>query len=225
MRTSRWLWVAALLSLILSLTPSTALLLYPFKLFTTWAHECSHALMAVLVGGSVRAITIEADGSGLTESLVPVGRLSQGLVSSAGYLGASIVGCLLLAASRIEKRAHAILWILGGLMLVTLAIWVRNPFGFAVVLAWALGLVMLARQGAGETSRFVLSLLAIQVALNAVYDIRILFLVPGARTDAGTMERLFVLPAWVWASAWMAASIAMVAWTIWITRGGRRSRS
>ena len=65
--------------------------------------------------------------------------------------------------------------------------------------------------------------LAVQVALNAVYDIRILFLVHG-RSDAETMARLFLLPAWLWAAAWMAVSAAMLAWTLRITRVPRLGR-
>jgi hypothetical protein len=63
-----------------------------------------------------------------------------------------------------------------------------------------------------------LSVLAIQVALNAVYDIRALFLAHGAVSDADTMARLFLLPAWVWAGAWMILSVGMLAWTLRITR-------
>ena len=66
--------------------------------------------------------------------------------------------------------------------------------------------------------RFVLSVLAVQVALNAVYDIRILFLVHG-RSDAETMARLFLLPAWLWAGAWMIVSVAMLGWTLRVTKG------
>ena len=213
-----WLWVAAILSLGLSLTPWGTLALYPFKLFTTWVHECGHALMTVLLGGTVGSITIEPDASGLTRSLVPAGRIARGLVASSGYLGASVVGCLLMAASRVEKRARAIVWTVGALMLVTLVIWIRNLFGFVVVLAWGAALVALARMAGRLTSRFVLSLLAIQVALDSVYDIRVLFHVDGGHSDAETMARLFLLPAWVWASAWMLMSVGMLAWTLWMTR-------
>ena len=210
--------MAAILSLGLSLTPWGTLALYPFKLFTTWVHECGHALMTVLLGGTVGSITIEPDASGLTRSLVPAGRIARGLVASSGYLGASVVGCLLMAASRVEKRARAIVWTVGALMLVTLVIWIRNLFGFVVVLAWGAALVALARMAGRLTSRFVLSLLAIQVALDSVYDIRVLFHVDGGHSDAETMARLFLLPAWVWASAWMLMSVGMLGWTLWMTR-------
>jgi Peptidase M50B-like len=213
-----WLWVAVAVSLAVSLTTWAHVLLYPFKLFTTWVHECGHALMTVLVGGEVRSITIERDTSGLTQGLVPVGRVTGALVASAGYLGAAIVGCLLMAAARVEKWAHHILLGIGAVMLFTLLVWIRNFFGFAVVLAWGVTLIALARRGMGHAPRFLLSLLAIQVALNAVYDIRVLFLIDRGESDAVTMAQLFLLPSWMWASAWMLLSVSMLGATLWMTR-------
>jgi hypothetical protein len=215
---SNGLWLAAAVCLAVSLTPWGPFLLYPFTLFTTWVHECGHAVTAVLLGGSVTSITIEPDTSGLTRSLMPAGRVAQGLVASAGYLGASLVGCLLMAATRVEKRARPILRIIGAFMLFTVVIWMRNLFGALVVLAWGVTLLALARKGSGRASRFVLSVLAVQVALNAVYNIRALFLAHGGRSDADTMARLFGAPAWLWATSWMALSVAMLGWTVWITR-------
>jgi hypothetical protein len=220
------LWVAAAVSLVVSLTPWAPILLYPFKLFTTWVHECGHALAAVLVGGRVAAITIQPDTSGLTQSYVPASRLAQGVVASAGYLGAAVMGCLLMAATRVTRWAHAILLGVGACLLLTLVLWMRNLFGALVVLAWGVALIALARKGLAQAVRFVLGLLAVQVALNAVYDIRVLFLVEG-RTDAVAMSRLFLLPAWLWATAWMVLSLALLGATLWLTRdrgSGRRDR-
>jgi len=148
-----------------------------------------------------------------------VGRVPRGLVASSGYLGGAVVGCLLMAATRVEKWAHLILMGLGILMLLTLVFWVRNLFGFGVVLAWGVALVTLARKGMANAPRFLLSLLAIQVALNSVYDIRILFVIDRGQSDAATMARLFLLPSWVWATAWMLMSVAMLGTTLWMTRG------
>jgi hypothetical protein len=215
------LWIAAAVSLVLSLTPWAGILLYPFKLFTTWVHECGHALATVLVGGRVQAITIAPDTSGLTLGLVPAGTLARGLVASAGYLGAALVGCVLMAAARVERWAHAILLTAGGCLLLSALFWVRNLFGFVVVLAWGAALVALGRRGASDGARFVLGLLAVQVALNAVFDIRVLFLVRGGPSDAETMSRLFLLPASLWATAWMFLSLAMLGATLWLTRDRR----
>jgi hypothetical protein len=219
--TGNWLLVAVAVSLAVSLTPWAATLLYPFRLFTTWVHECGHALMTVLVGGRVMSITIAPDGSGLTQSVIPVGRVAAGLVASAGYLGAALVGCLLLAATRIEHRAHLILVGLGTAMLVTLVVWMRNPFGVAVVLALGVTLIALGRRRLASVPRFLLSVLAIQVALNSVYDIRVLFQIDRGPSDAVSMARLFLLPAGVWAAVWMLVSVAMLGATLWATRGRR----
>jgi hypothetical protein len=218
-----WLWAAAAVSLVISLTPWAQFLLYPFKLFTTWVHECGHAVMTVLVGGQVTSITIDPDGSGLTQSLVPVGRVARGVVASSGYLGSAVVGCLLMAATRAEKWAHVILLGLGAFMLLTLVFWMRNLFGAGVVLAWGAALVALAGRGIGHAPRLLLSLLAIQVALNSVYDIRVLFLDNRGQSDAATMARLFLLPSWIWATAWMLISVAMLGATLWMTRGRSRT--
>jgi hypothetical protein len=218
-RSVSWFWIAAAISLVISLTPWAQFLLYPFKLFTTWIHESGHALMTVAVGGRVTSIAIQPDTSGLTTSLVPTDRVARGLVASAGYLGAAVVGCLLMAATRVEKRAPVILRILGACMLLTLVFWMRNLFGVAVVLAWGVALVALARTRVPSALRFFLSLLAIQVALNAVYDIRVLFLIGRHQSDAATMARLFLLPSWFWAATWMLVSVAMLAATFRATRG------
>ncbi|MEO5818896.1 MAG: M50 family metallopeptidase [Vicinamibacteraceae bacterium] len=215
-----WLWAAAAASLAVSLTPAADTALYPFRLFTTWVHEGGHALATVLVGGHVSSIVIRPDASGLTLSLVPDSRLLQGVVASAGYCGAALVGCLLIAATRVERRAHTVLGGLGACMLLTLLLWVRNPFGAVVVLAWAVAFLLLARRGLGRTAQFLVGLLAVQVALNAVFDIRVLYLVDGP-SDAVTMARLFLLPAWLWASAWMLLALGMLAATIWMTRARR----
>ena len=63
------------------------------------------------------------------------------------------------------------------------------------------------------------SLLAIQVALDSVYDIRVLFMGDGGHSDAEAMAKLFLLPSWLWASAWMLMSVGMLGWTLWKTRG------
>lgn len=212
------LWIAAALSFVISLTRWGPLVLYPFRLFTTWVHECGHAVMTVLVGGHVSSIVILQNGAGVTSSLMPVSRVAQGLVVSAGYLGTSIIGCALMLAARGAKRAHGILWTIGAFMLITLIIWMRNLFGVAVVLIWGVALIALSRRGSGRVSALVLSLLAVQVALNSVFDIRVLFFLNGGHSDAETMAKLFVLPAWTWASLWMLVSVCLLTWTLVRTR-------
>jgi hypothetical protein len=45
----------------------------------------------------------------------------------------------------------------------------------------------------------------------------------GGHSDAEAMATLFLLPSWLWASAWMLMSVGMLGWTLWTTRA-RTSR-
>src|SRR5882724_3560261 len=70
--------------------------LYPFKLMVVLMHESSHALATLLVGGSVDQIRISPDQGGVTLSRFVPSLLHQVVVSSAGYVGSTVSGCVLL---------------------------------------------------------------------------------------------------------------------------------
>lgn len=200
----------------LSLVPGGKYALYPFKLFTTWVHECGHALAALTAGGGEVRITLEPDASGLTRYRLPRSRLREAWVASAGYLGSSLVGCALFYLSATERaRAPQIVLGLAVALGLSLLLWVRNAFGAATVLALGAGLGACVHYGRAEHVQWLLQFLALQTALNACLDIRTLFgLGGGARgqSDAHTMQRLFWLPAAFWAALWMAASLTLMAW-------------
>ena len=104
MKRVEWFWVAVAVSFAASLTPWALPLLYPFKIFTTWVHECSHALMTVLVGGRVTAITIEPNTSGLTHSLIPATRTARALVEQGAQIRPTL-GLLKHARERLVRGA------------------------------------------------------------------------------------------------------------------------
>src|SRR5438128_10884076 len=88
---------------------------YPFRLFVTYVHETGHALAALLTLGSVRGMVIHPNGSGETYTLGGI----RFIVSSAGYLGSTIFGALLLLLCHrgtIAKKmlAFIALGVLGG---------------------------------------------------------------------------------------------------------------
>ncbi|MEW5847466.1 MAG: M50 family metallopeptidase [Myxococcota bacterium] len=214
-----WLLLAVALSLALSMTPWGKYVLYPFKLFTTWVHESGHALAAILVGGDVVSMSIEPNTEGLTRSRLPSSILARAVVSSAGYMGASIFGCILLAATRLHRFSHAIIYALGVAMLLSVVIWMRNLFGIGVVILLGGALVLMGRHVRGPVSHFILTFLGVQVALNALFDIRVLFhLEEGTHSDAANMEKLLLISETFWAGLWMLASVLMVVATLWLTR-------
>ena len=59
------LLVATVATIVLWFIPYAEYLVYPIRLFVTFIHESSHAIVAFLTGGSVQSLTIASDGSGV----------------------------------------------------------------------------------------------------------------------------------------------------------------
>ncbi len=214
------LLVALGISFALSLLPWGKYLLYPFRLFTTWAHECSHALVAILCGGTVTKITLAPDTSGITYYQLPAGRIRKAWVASAGYLGSCALGCLIFhVAHAYPARLDQLLFGLGCLMLFSVLGWMRGSFGIFATLGLAALLLgaSMTRAGPGWAAfrHFFVPWLAVQTALNSLFDLRVLFgLNSRTRSDAQLMSKIFWLPSAFWACAWIGLSIGMMSLTL-----------
>src|SRR5882724_3277918 len=103
------LLIAAAISIVLWFVPFAEVLTYPFRLFVTFIHEGGHAIAALLTGSSVHGLQVAPNGAGLVYTLGG-NRLSQMIVSSAGYLGAMGYGALLLVLIRRSTAVRAVLY-------------------------------------------------------------------------------------------------------------------
>jgi len=211
------------LSLILSFFSWGRRVLFPFQIFTTWVHECCHAVVALLLGGDAISITISPDGSGLTHYKIPPGKFRQAMIASAGYLGSSAGGCLILTlAVSAEKPSqywstHSMVIALCSLIGLSLLFWIRNAFGFFSALLLGGALATLNYSPMNQYAREVLLFLSIQTALNALFDIRTLFDLGSSKkntSDAHVMQKLFYLPHWFWAISWLSISLLLMFWTV-----------
>ena len=144
--TVRNLLLAGLLTIALYFIPYAGFITYPLRLLVTFIHEGSHALMALVVGGAVSSVKIMPDGSGVTMAEAAPGLPSM-LVSSAGYLGATLCGALVIGLLRRGIPGRALLLVTGALVgLVTLGVFLgllsTNNFfglGWGCFLTLALG--------------------------------------------------------------------------------------
>ena len=99
-------------------------------------------------------------------------------------------------------------------MVVSIVIWVRNPFG--VVSLGLLGAALVAAGNQLSVAGALLALVGATVSLNALTAIRQLY---GSRlgtvggqpywSDAN-VSRLVGLPAWFWATGWLLLSVALL---------------
>lgn len=137
------LLLASLATLLINLIPQGKLLLYPFNLFVTYVHETCHALAGWLTWGSVSGMTINPDTSGVTYVLGG----SPIITYSAGYLGSTIFGAMLLVLCHKGETAKKILAALSiGVLAVTVFfIGVGYTSFFLTVILSLIGFLLFAK--------------------------------------------------------------------------------
>jgi Peptidase M50B-like len=203
----KFLIVATVLTIAISYLPYGWILVYPIRLFVTFIHEGGHALAALVSFGSVERLTISPDASGVTLTRGGFGPL----ISSAGYLATTAFGaCLLVWCSR-GHSAKAVFTASAAVILVVTAFLAGDPFSWLTGILLAVGLIWAAIGLRPRLAHFALSFLAVQCCLNALFDLRTLFLISATTTlhsDAVNMERMTLVPAIVWTIVWIAISIA-----------------
>jgi len=204
---------------------------YPIRLFVTFIHESSHALVALITGGSVQSLTVSADGSGVVYSS-GASLFGTLFTSSAGYLGTTAFGIVLLYLMRRNVSSNKILLCLGGFIgLVTLVFGVICPlfnflslnvpfsslaFTIVVGIALSAGLMALALYGSSKVANWAVAFLAVQCLLNAISYLKtVLFInspLAGSdiQNDAGNMAAATGIPAFIWVLIWIVIAAVML---------------
>jgi hypothetical protein len=225
------LLVATVITIALWFIPFAEYLVYPVRLFATFIHESSHALIAFLTGGAVQSLTIASDGSGVVYS-APSGFFGAILTSSAGYLGTTAFGVLLLYLIRRSVSPNKILMASGAFIgLITVFFGLLMPLFnifslqvgissliftiFCGVLLTA-GLFALGKYASLRTANFAVAFLAVQCLLNALVDLKIVFFINAPligsdlQNDATNMANATGLPGFVWVVIWIGISLLMI---------------
>jgi hypothetical protein len=239
------LLIATVVTIALWFVPYAEWLVYPVRLFVTFIHETSHALVAILTGGSVHSLTVSANGEGAVWS-ASSNWFSAVLTSSAGYLGTTAFGVLLLLLIRRAVSPKIILSALAaliGLMTVLFGFLVPmlNFFSGQVSLASILfttlvgialtaALAALARFGSLKVTSFSVAFLAVQLVLNALSDLKTLFFLNAPfvgsdiQTDAINMQNATGIPAVGWIIIWILLSVVMISIGLRVYAVSRRSK-
>jgi len=212
----RGIVLALLLSLLLWQLPAGGLVLYPFKLLATWIHEMSHGLTMLATGAGFESLEIYEDTSGIAHASSGTSTFGRALIASSGYMGASLLGAVLLVISQSGRRARVALIVIGAAMLLSAWLWVDNRFGFIVSAVGGLLFVGSAIVLRERWASWALSFVAAQACINAVLDIRILFRaklvingeIAGASDAHRMAETTFGGPS-LWAGLWLAWSFAL----------------
>lgn len=205
------LLLAGVASVALWAIPVFGLVTLPLVYLNTHLHELSHALAAVLTGGSVANIHVFSSGNGVTL----IGGGMPLIYGSAGYIGASLFGAAMIAMSAKPKGAKTMLRVLGLLLGLGLIVWVRGDLvGLISGASWAILLWILAGKLEGAKAVFWAQFLGMQQCLMSVQALWVLYrinAVAGIENDAKIVGDLTHLPPLLWATLWCAISLLAMA--------------
>lgn len=221
--TMRHLLVAGLITIALYFVPYLQFVTYPLRLLVTFIHEGSHATAALITGGTPVQMLIQPDASGLTYTTGGFGPI----ISSAGYLGATLYGAVLIAAIRRGVPGRTLLLITGALIGIETLCLVRNPFGFAWGALLCAGLLIAGRKLSPMAAAWSVMFIGIQCILNALFDLKTLFdlsVMSATPTDAQNMAQMTLIPAVVWSVLWICTAFGML-WTVLAPAFGFRRRA
>lgn len=213
--------VALLAALILAITVLwNTWAVYPLRLLVVFFHELSHGTAAILTGGAIVEIRMNAREGGqcLTRGGVPF------IVISAGYLGSLVWGGAILLLSTRTKASPIIVELLGALLLIVTLVWVRPAigFGFGFGLLTGLALVAMAYFFKPVVHEILLATIGLTSVLYAVLDIKSDILDrPHAVSDAVLLAEHTGIPPLVWGMLWFGVSIALA--VRFIIAAGRRN--
>jgi hypothetical protein len=216
MHLDRKLLAALVASAVLGIFFWDAWPLYPFKLLVVLMHESGHAAATLLTGGFVEQIRISPDQGGVTLSRYVPSLWRAVVISSAGYVGSTVSGCVLVWLAARTRTGRWPLVALSSWCALVALLYVRDAFTLFFTFGCAAAMLLLARFGFDWLRRAVLVFLGAFSVCYALYDIRddLFHLSSSGLTDADALARLTYVPAVVWGAAWGALSLLLVALTL-----------
>ena len=195
---------------------------YPLVLISSLVHELGHGVAALATGAEFRELAIYADGSGVATSAGDVGSIGRAVIAAGGLVGPAVAAAILFPLARRPGRARWVLGVLGVLLVVALALVVRNGFGIALVAVLAAVCLGLAAKGSPKLAQVALVFGAVQLSMSVFSRGDYLF-AETARTATGTqpsdtaqIAQALILPYWFWGAVCGLVSVAVLAAGVWL---------
>ncbi len=186
----------------------------PLKILVVFFHEGSHALAAILTGGSVLRMEIIPNQGGSV--------LSQGgnafAIVTAGYLGSLVIGALLLV---LASHSRADRWIMG-LLALSMALlsvfFVRNLYGLSFGFGGAIAGLVSAYYFSDRINDFLLRLIGLTSMIYVPLDIFSDTLArPHLHSDARILAELVGGTTQMWGFMWLMLSVPIILVALWMS--------
>lgn len=180
-------------------------ILYPLRILVTFLHELGHALGAIVTGGAVDKIQINADGSGWTRSAGG----HRAITIMGGYLGSALFGNLIFfIGARIKTLVNPFLYLLGLVMIFTAVFWFNSLFTSGVLILFALSMFMIASKTKWGSE--VLMFFGLASIVYIIQDFRV---GPSSDLEAYAKE-LVIFPPQVWMYVWLLIVLLIFAFNL-----------
>ncbi len=186
----------------------------PLKIFVVLLHEISHGIAAVLTGGEIVRIEINADQGGVCYTRGG----SRFVTLSAGYLGSMLWGGIITVLASRWKLDRGLSIAIGiGVGLVT-ALYVRSWFGFGFAMFFAIGMIAAGWKLSHDANDWILKTIGITSILYAPLDIiSDVIARPGLRSDAVMLAELTHVPSLVWGCIWIVLALVAAAGFLYVS--------
>ena len=199
-------WQLILITFVLFLFWNTAIVI-PLKILVVYLHELSHALAAILTGGSVVEISLSPYQGG--HAITRGG--SRFLTLTAGYLGSLLLGVSLMLVALRTEADRIVLGGLGAFTLVVTALYIRDWFALAFCLGTGIAMLAAARYLSVEVNDLILRVIGLSSILYVPYDIfDDTIRRSGIRSDAYMLADEYGGPTIFWGGLWLVASLAII---------------
>lgn len=186
------------------------------RCLNTLVHEVGHAIFSLLTSGSVERIELFGDTSGAayTKSKNFIGKL---FVPLAGYPVASFASFGVFWLLETGKQ-DIFIYILGGISILSLILWVRNGYGIFWIITFSILLFSVWYFEIPALSFYFCYFFAAVLAIESLYSsLVILYLSmenPKGSGDAANLRKLTFVPAVVWGILFGAVGLFFAAWIV-----------
>ena len=178
---------------------------YPLKIFVVLLHESSHGIAALVTGGSIERIVLNAQEGGAC--YCPGG--NQFITLSAGLVGSLLWGGLMFSLARAKRINPGWINSFIGMTVIALSLlYIRSDFGLLFGIFFGIALFIVAQKAAPAVNRATLFMLGLTSVLYAILDIKSDILDrPNSLSDARMLAELTGIPTIVWGLAWISIAI------------------
>ncbi|MNZ48368.1 hypothetical protein D3C78_661100 [compost metagenome] len=178
-----------------------------FRILDTMIHELGHAVMTLVMSGSVLRIELNPDHSGVTYSMLSAG-WSQVAVSLAGYISASLFAIALFYGYYKQKQTIGLV-IISVIAVTMIVFFVRSGYGLWWIIIFVIVNLLFYFIG-GRIQNFyylLLSFLCLEESVMGPVTLLLRSLTqPNHAGDATNLANTTMIPAFIWALLFVAIS-------------------